>query len=243
MRYKIFCSIVFWLLISTIEISARDYLVSVGINDYSSFPQKLGNLLLPISDAKAISNLYANHGSVDYVLLTNKDATKSKILMAMNKVFAKATLDDRIIFFFSGHGYNDGVCAFDSKLSYDEVRNAIRNYQCGNKIVFVDACHAGSIRKDNQTKTYDKGGNSEFIFFSASRTNESSIERIDMNNGFFTEYLIKGLKGNADENRDRKITAKELFDFVQKRVVIQSGERQHPVMWGNYSDSTVIMNW
>lgn len=64
-----------------------------------------------------------------------------------------------------------------------------------------------------------------------------------MKNGFFTEYLVKGLKGNADSNRDRKITTKELFDFVNSRVAIQSNGLQHPVMWGNFNDSTIIIEW
>lgn len=231
------------LVFNTICVSARDYLVSVGINDYSSFPVKLGNLLLPVSDAKAVANLYANHGAVDYVLITNQDATKNKIINAMKKVYSKSTSSDHLIFFFSGHGYADGVCASDGKLAYDEIKVAIRDYPCDAKIVFIDACNSGGIRKNSNSKESHKGNNSQFVFFLASRTNESSIERKDMTNGFFTEYLIKGLKGNADVNRDRQITTKELFDFVQKRVVVQSGERQHPVMWGNYSDSTVILKW
>jgi len=231
------------LVYNTISVDARDYLVAIGINDYSSFPTKLGNLLLPVSDAKAIANLYASHGSVDYVLLTNQEATKNKIIKAMIKVYAKATASDRLVFFFSGHGYADGVCASDGKLSYNEIKAALRDYPCDAKIVFIDACNSGGIRKQSNSKNSPKDQSSQFVFFLASRTNESSIERKDMGNGFFTEYLIKGLKGNADVNRDRQITTKELFDFVQKRVVVQSGERQHPVMWGNYSDSTVIIKW
>lgn len=77
----------------------------------------------------------------------------------------------------------------------------------------------------------------------SSRTNENSIERYDMKNGFFTEYLRKGLSGNADANRDRTITAKELFDFVSKGVADISNDKQHPVMWGNFEDSMPVMKW
>lgn len=225
------------------EICAREYLVSIGINDYTSFSQKLSNLLLPVSDSKAVANLYASHGSVDYVLLTDNNATRDKILNAMRKVYANASVNDRIVFFFSGHGYNDGICAYDEKLSYDDIKNELREYPSVVKIVLVDACYSGSIRKVIPSNYNKKAVDTEFVFFLASRTNESSIERRDMSNGFFTEYLIRGLKGNSDVNRDKQITAKELFDFVQKRVAIQSDNRQHPVMWGNYSDTTVILNW
>lgn len=64
-----------------------------------------------------------------------------------------------------------------------------------------------------------------------------------MRNGFFTTYLYMGLKGNADADKDRTITAKELFEFVYGGVVQLSGGRQHPVMWGSFSDNMVVMKW
>jgi len=50
-------------------------------------------------------------------------------------------------------------------------------------------------------------------------------------------------KGNADANRNRIITAKELFDFVYSGVIQISGGKQHPVMWGNFSDNMTVMKW
>ena len=50
-------------------------------------------------------------------------------------------------------------------------------------------------------------------------------------------------QGNADTDRDRVITAKELFDFVSGGVVKISDGKQHPVMWGNFSDDMVVMKW
>lgn len=235
--------VVLTLVLSHFSASAKDYLVSVGINDYSSFPSKLGNLMLPINDAKSLTNLYANHGDVDYALLLDKDATKHRIIAAMKKVFTNSTDTDRIIFFFSGHGYAGGICAYDGKLTYDEIKKVFASMSSSAKIIFVDACRAGGIRVKQKNSSHPKGVSSDVIFFLASRTNESSIERIDMKNGFFTEYLVRGLKGNADENKDRAITTKELYEFVSKRVGIQSRDLQHPVMWGNFNDSTIIMNW
>lgn len=77
----------------------------------------------------------------------------------------------------------------------------------------------------------------------SSRNNENSIERSDMKNGYFTEFLKKGLRGNADVNRDRIITAKELFDFVNKGVAEISQDKQHPVMWGNFDHNMPVMKW
>lgn len=224
---------------------ARTYLVSVGISDYSSFPSKLNNLRLTVKDAKTIAWLYSENNSVDYALLLNEKATKGRIIRAMKKVFSKAKENDIVVFFFSGHGYPGGFCASDGNIGYDEVRQAMAQSRCRNKMMFVDACRSGGMRVD---ETAGQGAitaakNANVMLFLSSRNNENSIERGDMQNGFFTTYLQKGLRGNADANHNRIITAKELFDFVHKGVSYISDGEQHPVMWGNFSDNMIVMKW
>ena len=48
---------------------------------------------------------------------------------------------------------------------------------------------------------------------------------------------------NTDTNGDKVITAKELFVFVSKNVATISKGRQHPVMWGSFSDNMPVMAW
>ena len=64
-----------------------------------------------------------------------------------------------------------------------------------------------------------------------------------MANGFFTKHLIRGLGGGADSDKDRRITAKELFDYVSKGVKSQTNNRQHPVMWGSFDDNLTIVEY
>ena len=77
----------------------------------------------------------------------------------------------------------------------------------------------------------------------SSRGNETSFERPDMSNGFFTTCLQRALRGGADQNRDSIITAKELFQFVSPRVTQLSDGAQHPVMWGKFDDDMPVMVW
>ena len=227
------------------SVHARICLVSVCVADYSRFPSKMTDLRLPPEDARTIVDLYSKNGSVDYSLLLDKKATKDRILRAIKKVFAMASEDDIAVFFFSGHGYPGGFCAYDGNLTYEEVRNAMAESKCRNKIMFVDACRSGGMRVD-KSESRDDGKaakDANVMLFLSSRNNESSIERSDMANGFFTTCLKNGLKGNADSNRDRAITAKELFDFVSEAVARLSRGKQHPVMWGNFSSDMVVMQW
>lgn len=246
MRVDVLRALVVAILIGIcLGVSARTYLVSVGIADYSGFPQKVSNLNLTTKDAKAIAELYAKNTSVDYALLLNDKATKSTIIKAIKKVFEKASEDDIVVFFFSGHGYPGGFCAYDGCLGYDEVRKAMAQSKSKNKMMFVDACRSGGMRVDDSSaqRASSAAKKANVMLFLSSRNDENSIERRDMKNGFFTTYLQKGLKGNADADRNRIITAKELFDFVNSGVSQISGGKQHPVMWGNFADDMTVMKW
>lgn len=225
--------------------NGRVYLVSVGIADYSGFPSKLNSLRLPPNDAKAIANLYAKNTSVDYALLLDKKATKQRIVKAMKKVFGQAGENDIVVFFFSGHGYPGGFCAADGNISYSEMRNAMAQSKSRNKMMMVDACRSGGMRVEGNTSQHAESSakKANVMLFLSSRTTENSIERSNMTNGFFTTYLQKGLRGNADANKDRTITAKELYDFVHNGVSQISGGKQHPVMWGKFSSEMPVMKW
>lgn len=233
------------LLTMALGVNARVYLVSVGIADYSGFPTELNNLHLTAKDAETVADLYSKNASVDYALLLNGNATKSRIVRAIQKVFGKASANDQVVFFFSGHGYPGGFCAYDGKIGYDEIRAAMSRSKSKNKMMFADACHSGGMRVDDTAAqgavTAAKSAN--VMLFLSSRNTESSSERLNMQNGYFTTYLTKGLRGNADANRDRTITAKELYDFVHSSVARISGGEQHPVMWGNFNDNMTVMKW
>lgn len=233
------------LLILAFAANARTYLVSVGIADYSGYPSKIRNLRITTNDAKTIASLYSRNTSVDYALLLNDKATKARIVKAIKKVFDKAGEDDIIVFFFSGHGYPGGFCAYDGNLSYSEVRKAMSQSKSRNKMMFVDACRSGGIRVDESAASgaTSSAKSANVMLFLSSRNNENSIEKRGMQNGFFTTYLQLGLRGNADADRNRVITARELFDFVYKGVTEISGGEQHPVMWGRFNDNMPVMKW
>lgn len=229
------------LLIPAVSTDAKVYLVSVGITDY---PGNDMDLTLPANDAKTIANLYAKNSKVQYSLLVNSQATKARIIKAMKKVFGNAGPNDIVVLFFSGHGYPGGFVAYDGEMDYSVVREGMAGSKCKNKMIFADACFSGKIRTGgNHASSVASAKKANVLLFLSSRSNETSIERRDMANGFFTTYLSKGLRGRADVNRDRTITAKELFDYVHRGVTKISGNKQHPVMWGKFSNNMPVMVW
>lgn len=221
------------------EVSAKVLLVAVGIGDY---PQPINPLNLPTKDAIAMKTLIDKNGDSGTAILLDKEATKSAIISEIHARFDHASTDDIIIFFFSGHGYKGGFVAYDGELPYSLIREAMGSSKCKNKMIFADACFSGKMRQGKR-QVKEENSDSNVMLFLSSRDNETSIERKDMTNGFFTVCLKDGLSGKADANRDRIITAKEIFDFVSKNVKKLSKDKQHPVMWGNFSNNMPVIKW
>lgn len=227
-----------WGLLHPAACKADVYLVAVGIADY---PGTENDLNLCVNDAKDLYELYSKNSRTHTILLTNEEATVANIERAMNKLYRQAKADDIVVFFFSGHGQKGCFCAYNLPLSYKRIRKAMSLSKSRHKMIFADACHSGKMRQgksDNQ-----QSQKSEVMLFLSSRDNETSIESPRMHNGFFTTYLLKALKGNADTDKNRTITAKELFEYVSKEVKRVSKDKQHPVMWGKFSDSMPVMRW
>lgn len=241
--HKHFLQILLLFLLSTFTTAnAKVFLVSVGIADY---PGEENDLTLPAKDAQTIAWLYGKNSDLTYRLLTNSDATADNIIRAINSVFANAKVDDIVVFFFSGHGYKGGFYAYDKALSYTKIRKAMARCNSKSKMIFADACYSGKIRtgSSSSSSAVSDAKKANVMLFLSSRDDEMSIERPSMKNGFFTTYLQKGLRGGADANRDRVITARELYEYVHSGVIEISSGRQHPVMWGRFPDNMPVMTW
>lgn len=231
------------LLVSIGSNAQKVYAVCVGVADY---PGEINDLKLPANDAKTIQWLYHKNRKAESVLITNKDATLANVTKAMNTLYAKAKEKDIIVLFFSGHGSKGAFRCYDEALNYDVVRQAMAKSKSRHKIVFADACFAGKMRQEGSFSTFSPDTDYSMVdvmLFLSSRSNETSIESRNMKNGFFTAFLQRGLKGGADADRNRTITAKELFDYVSKGVAKISKNRQHPVMWGHFDKSMPVMVW
>lgn len=237
LKTVICASIIFCLSVSA---NAKTYLVAVGVSDY---PGNNKDLRLPANDAATVRYVYSKNSNAESVLLTNSDATKSAVLSKLRSTFAKATENDIIVFFFSGHGTKGAFCAYDAQIPYSEIRKAMASSRAKNKMIFADACFSGKMRQGRKNTAEQSFNNYNIMLFLSSRGNETSIERRDMKNGFFTSCLQKGLRGGADVNKDRAITAKELFNYVSRHVKLLSSDKQHPVMWGKFSDNMIVMKW
>ena len=81
----------------------------------------------------------------------------------------------------------------------------------------------------------------------SSRADEYSIEHPWVGHGFFTQALLMGLRGKADANKDKRITVRELFNYVYNNVQHTTANMkasQHPQLIGvKEIAEAVVVDW
>ena len=194
-------------------------------------------------------------------LLIDNNTTRTKTYAAIDKWLTSKIEKNRteLIIFFAGHGLatNDGEELYlllkDSDtdllrrtaLSRNEFFKDIEKLKPKSVTLFIDACYSGSSR-DNETllavarpiKIMAKEGDAprNFTIFSASGVEQISSGLKEAKHGIFSYYLMKGLEGKADKNKDRKITNGELRDYLVQNVsrkALELGRSQEPSLAGN----------
>ena len=103
-------------------------------------------------------------------------------------------------------------------------------------VTYADACHSrgigGGIGPGIAGESPEKGHNlvNQYVFryagegqhavITASDIGESSVESSKWGggHGVFTYYLLEGLRGKADANKDGTVTAEEAFNYVKEQV-------------------------
>ena len=226
-----------WMMLCAITLQAKTYLVSVGIADY---PGTEHDLRISDNDAKTIAKVFSVAKQATVSILLNEQATQSALLSTMHTSFMNANSEDIVILYFSGHGTPGALVCHDGLLTYQHIFKMLKGCKASRKVIIADACYSGKMRTNNQqTSSYNT---QNVMLFLSSRTNEVSRES-RYKNSLFTIFLERGLRGGADTNRDRYITARELYDFVHKGVIEASGNKQHPVMWGKFDNNMTVINW
>lgn len=226
----------------------QTYAVIVAVADYKNFATDDGDLNFTDDDARKFYEFLTDPqgGKVsrnNVSFLIEQRATKAQILKALREKFQLATADDRVIFYFSGHGLSRyllpyDVNGLDNALSYQEIKDVFRSSKAGIKLCFLDACKSNSIsiRQNNTTsrpRPADRHA-SEVAIMVSSQSHQNSLEMGHLEQGVFSYFLINGLRGKADVNEDNTVDMLELHNYVYKNVKTYTAGGQVPNTFGRF---------
>lgn len=100
----------------------------------------------PANDARSLRFCLAEMQKTSWTVTQKTNLTASGILSAIESAFSQATENDVSLFYYSGHGAQNGALFGGdlTQLSPDSLRLALDAVP-GRKIVIVDACYSGQL--------------------------------------------------------------------------------------------------
>lgn len=229
-------------ILTAMSLNARTFVLATGVSNYGNEDV---NLSQTTKDAKRFKEVMETQ-TKDITLLTSKNVTRANVLEKLRAICNRAQKEDRVIFFYSGHGMPGAICGYDAAIPYDDIVKVLSTSVAKEKICFIDACHAGSMAKSAIDESWTKSvkTNKGQIFFVSCRSDEYSAENPFLGAGFFTQALLKGLRGKSDKDGNMEITVMELFRYIHEDVVKRSKDKQHPQLIAPQSlHNAVVFKW
>ena len=220
--------------------------IIIGIADYANLPRAdYAN-----EDAREFFN-YANRGlgiaPENIKLLIDADAKQLDILRTFKAWLpqrVKPTTD--VYVFYSGHGLPsaDGKALYLLPVGTDkdyvdktavlqsEINTALQAAKPKSVTLFLDSCYSG-LAKTGETlvasarplslKSAQEAFPAEFTVISAAQQDQISSSSPELQHGIFSYFLMRGMEGEADENRDGRITVGEMHAYLKDQVARQAG--------------------
>jgi hypothetical protein len=197
------------------------------------------------SDARAFAGVLHEIGGVHkqdelLILESSRDALLDG-LHRMRSRLAQAT--DRqtrleLIFYYSGHSDERGLLLGEDILTFAELKQELNGLPARVKIGILDSCASGALvrlKGGHRTAPFLIDDSTEvrgYAFLTSSSADENAQESERIGASYFTHYLISGMRGAADNNRDGRVTLNEsyayAFDETLNRTVASRGGAQHP---------------
>jgi hypothetical protein len=191
------------------------------------------------TDARAMSRVLMEMGGVrSGDLVFAEEPSRAELVRQLDLLRQSVASTHRpevrseLIFYYSGHSDEEGLLLRGERLPYPELRARIEQIPADVRVAVLDSCASGAL-------TRRKGGvfrspflNDESVnltgnaFLTSSAANEVAQESDRIAASFFTHFLVSGLRGAADANRDRKVTFFEAYQFAAQETLARTERTQ-----------------
>ena len=232
----------------------RTIAIIIGIEEYAP---KVENQISPVkyanADALKFKEILIDHMGVDednIHIFLNENALKSVLEYDLSGLFHHLKEDDRLVFYYVGHGFHNGVINYLS--TYDMHKHHIsetavslrkilldplRNSKCKTALIFIDAC-AQSIKDDNGRNEISDINDEELLLltnefpyygtFLSCQPGQSSYSSDTLKNGIWTHHLVRAISGNVPEviRSNKYVTDRLLMEYLSKNVA-EYAKKEH----------------
>ncbi|MBC1573776.1 ATP-binding protein [Listeria booriae] len=234
--------------------------IIIAIEDYlKSASSKIPSVKYARSDAKVFKEMLKTSMGIeedDIMTFIDEGAYGNVLENELDVLFNNLTEEDRLIFYYAGHGFHDGITnyltTYDTHLNNivgtsvtlnNILLNPLKKSECNNALIFIDACAEKIIGEteraivtdfqDDEFKIITHGFPYYAVFLSC-QVGEKSFSSNVLKNGIWTHHLIEAMKGNIVEIlKDGKyltdsVLQQYLSDAVPKYTETELNKNQNP---------------
>jgi len=233
--------------------------IIIGIADYKSLPKAdFANDDARVFYDYAIRALGVKPENIK--LLVDGDADEVAILKAFRTWLpSKVRSSTDVYVYYSGHGYpvenGNGLYLLPQRadrefiartsIQLQEINADLQAAKPKSVTIFMDACYSGQARNGETLvasarpivpKVDKKLFPDNFTVITASQADQWSSSSPELKHGIFSYYLMRGMEGEADANKDGKITLGEMQAYLSENVGRQAAmmsRKQEPQLIGD----------
>jgi hypothetical protein len=194
-------------------------------------------------------------------ILTDSDADQAAFLKTFRNWLPLNVNKDKtdVFVFYSGHGLpsQDGNALYmlpygvdqdlldETAVDQRKINEAIQATKPKSVTMFIDSCYSGLSKNGENLLTSAKpvvlknlniSYPPEFTIMTASSSTQISSSSPDLKHGIFSFYLMKGMEGNADIDKNGNITFGEMQKYLMDNVPRQAmtlNRKQEPQFIGD----------
>jgi len=196
-------------------------------------------------DAAKMAELFTTLGRVGtgdvwLLLAPNADGLRNALADVSRRLAEPGNRKTELFFYYSGHADEAGLQLGDTLFPMAELRGFVEKSPASVTVAILDACQSGALVRDKGGKRVPvldlsmapEGDARGYAIITSSSAGEKSQESEELRGSFFTHFLASGMRGDADEGKDGRVSLAELYQYTYNRTLqrtYSSGAReQHP---------------
>jgi len=228
----------------------RTWAVVLGVQEYGD--SGVSTLRYSEADAQAVhATLMRNYRTAEDQMFFELNPSQAALQRTLPNFLAKVPAGAQLIVYFVGHGYltDDGKAVLAMKdfkgasksetgVPLSWLVTAMENAPATEKLLLLDAAHLGNGKFQNAQPSTDKlveslkptdlaAPSTSVIIVANSSEGTKGIEVLTGGRGAFGTVIEKAFAGDADDNKDFRLSAEELIGYVNATVPELQDDRRH----------------
>ena len=212
-------------------------------NDHKNF-RKVAYAQKDVTDImKAFVGL--GYDPESFNVLLDGHATKATIEKDIKKMARSAVSSERIVIYFSGHGFTSGgknvIAPVDAShedpdgtcITLESILGTLERAESDHNILFLDCCHSGFIPGSEVRSSTGDFSSEELVYalkhetycvgFASCQGHQTSISDSKLENGVWSHFLKQALTGSPEAERDGiyesgVLTSEGLQNFLRHKT-------------------------